>query len=485
VVNEDHPTQPNLVGRVEHLAHLGALITDFNLIKPGALHKANGGYLVLEARKVLLNPFAWEDLKRALRAREVRVESPGQSMGMLQTVTIEPEPIPLDLKVVLIGEPMLYYSLAHQDPDFTQLFKVAADFDYRMDRSAAHEIGLARLVAGLVRAESLRHLDAPAVARLIEHASRLAEDGEKLSTHRASIADLVRESDHWAAQGNAPLVGAAHVQQAIDQHGYRLDRVREHVLEEIERGTVLIDTEGEAVGQVNGLVVMELGNFAFGRPSRISCRVHLGRGDLIDIEREVDLGGPLHSKGVMILSSFLADRFAQDQPMNLSASLVFEQSYGEVEGDSASSAELYCLLSALAEAPIRQSFAVTGSVNQFGQVQAIGGVNEKIEGFFDVCRARGLTGEHGVLIPASNVAHLMLRPDVVRACSQGLFRIHAVETVDQGIELLTGVPAGEVGEDGEYPSGSINRRVAARLSLFSRRIRQFMQEAPAGRRERD
>ncbi len=478
VIHVDHPTQPNLVGRIEHLAQQGALITDFNLIKPGALHLANGGYLVAEARKLLLNPFAWEDLKRALQAREIRIESPGQSLGLFPTVTLEPEPIPLDVKVVLIGDPMLYYLLAAHDPEFTELFKVSADFDWRMDRTAEHELGLARLVAGLGQREGLRPLDAAAVARLVEHASRLAEDGDKLSTHLASLADLVREANYWAGEDTAPVVTSRHLQQAIDQHDFRQNRVRQNVLEEITRGTLLIDTDGEAVGQVNGLVVMELGRFSFGRPSRITCRVNLGRGDVVDIEREVELGGPIHSKGVMILSSFLSARFAQDWPLNLSAHLVFEQSYGEVEGDSASSAELYCLLSALAELPIRQGFAVTGSVNQYGQVQAIGGVNEKIEGFFDVCRARGLTGRQGVLIPAANVKHLMLRHDVVEAAAQGRFSIHAVATIDQGIALLTGLPAGEVDGRSAYPAGSVNRRVAARLAQFSRKTRAFHDEGP-------
>jgi lon-related putative ATP-dependent protease len=482
VVYEDHPTQPNLVGRVEHLAHLGALITDFNLIKPGALHRANGGYLVLDARKLLLNPFAWEDLKRALRAREIRIESPGQSMGLIPTVTLEPEPIPLDLKVVLIGDPMLYYLLAQEDPDFTELFKVAADFDYHMDRSDGNVLGLARLVAGLARREKLRPLDRGAVARLIEQAAREAEDNEKLSTHMASLADLVREADYWAGQMGAATVTGEHVQKAVDEHTYRHDRVRGHVLEEITRKTLVIDTDGEEVGQVNGLVVMQLGNYSFGRPSRISCRTHLGRGDVVDIEREVDLGGPIHSKGVMILSSFLAGRFAQEQPLTLSANLVFEQSYGEVEGDSASSAELYCLLSALADAPVRQGLAVTGSVDQFGKVQAIGGVNEKIEGHFDVCLSRGLTGGQGVMIPASNVKHLMLRPDVVEACAKGLFRIYAVETIDQGIALLTGVQAGERDDSGQFPTGSINRRVEAKLAAFSRRLRSLNQEGSGGGR---
>jgi len=481
VIFEDHPSQPNLVGRIEHLAHMGSLITDFNLIKAGALHRANGGYLVLDARKLLMNPFAWEDLKRALRAREIRIETPGQSIGMIPTVSLEPEPIPLELKVVLIGDPMLYYLLAEEDPDFAELFKVAADFDYRMDRTADNVLGLARLMAGLVRQEGMRSLDRGAVARLVEEAGRLAEDNDKLSTHMASIADLVREADYWAGQVGAGVVLREHVQKAIDQHTYRHDRVRGHVLEEILRQTLVIDTEGEAVGQANGLVVMQLGRYSFGRPSRISCRTHLGRGDVVDIEREVDLGGPIHSKGVMILSSFLAGRFAQDQPLTLSANLVFEQSYGEVEGDSASSAELYCLLSALADAPLRQGLAVTGSVDQFGRIQAIGGVNEKIEGHFDVCAARGLNGVQGVMIPASNVKHLMLRPDVVEACRRGEFHIYAVETIDQGIELLTGMPAGDLDDSGDYPTGSVNRRVAAKLAAFSRRMRSLGQDGPSGR----
>lgn len=488
VVVVDHPTQPNLVGRVEHEADMGALITDFRLIKAGDLHRANGGFLILEARKVLENPFAWEDLKRALSAGQIRIESPGQSSGLVPTVSLEAEPIPLDIKVALTGEPMLYYLLAEEDPDFNSLFKVAADFDWRMARSAEHERGLARAVAGLTRAENLRPLDAPAVARLVEHASRLAGDNEKLITHMASLADLVREADHWAAEDGAVVIGALHVDRAIDQHMFRQDRVRGNVLEEITRDTILIDTSGEAIGQVNALVVMELGRFVFARPSRLTCRVHLGRGEVIDIEREVDLGGPLHSKGVMILGAFLSARFAQDTPLSLAASLVFEQSYGEVDGDSASSAELYCLLSALADAPIRQNLAVTGSVDQLGQIQAIGGVNEKIEGFFDVCQARGLTGDQGVLIPAANVKHLMLRRDVVEACAAGRFAVHPVATVDQGIEVLTGIPAGRPGPDGLYPPGTINRRVAARLSLFGHRARVFMQEGggpPPQRGRRD
>ncbi len=472
VVFEDHPTQPNLVGRIEHFAQMGALVTDFNLIKPGALHRANGGYLVLEARKLLMQPFAWEDLKRALRARQARTETPGQSLGLIQTVSLEPAPIPLDLKLVLIGDPMLYYLLSHHDPDFSELFKVAADFDYHMDRSGDNVLNLARLLAGVAREDGLLPLSAGGVARMVEHAARLAEDSAKLSTHMASLADLVRESDYFARSTGAPTIDAAHIQRAIDAHVFRHDRVREHIQDEIKRGTLLIDTDGGKVGTINGLAVLQLGRFAFGRPSRITCRVHMGKGDVLDIEREVDLSGPFHSKGVLILTSFLAARFGGEQSLSLTASLVFEQNYGEIDGDSASSTELYALLSALSELPIRQDLAVTGSVNQLGQVQPIGGVNEKIEGFFDICAARGLTGRQGVLIPASNVRNLMLKAEVVEACRQGRFHIYPVETIDQGIELLTGVPAGEPDGRGGWPTGTVNRKVQARLEAFHRAVQR-------------
>jgi lon-related putative ATP-dependent protease len=473
VIYEDHPTAQNLVGRIEHMAQMGALITDFNLIKAGALHRANGGYLILEARKVLLQPFAWEELKRALSSEEIRVEVLGQTLSLISTVSLEPEPIPLDVKVVLLGERLLYYTLSQLDPDFAELFKVAADFEDQMDRTSENHLLYARMIATMVRQEGLRPFDRQAVARVIEQSARIAGDAERLSTHVQSIADLLREADYWAGEAQRGVVSAADVQRAIDAQIYRSDRVRERLQEEIQRGTILIDSQGAKVGQVNGLSVITLGQFAFGRPSRITARVRLGRGEVVDIEREVALGGPIHSKGVLILSSYLGARYAMDRPLSLSASLVFEQSYSGVEGDSASSAELYALLSALADLPIKQGLAVTGSVNQYGQVQAIGGVNEKIEGFFDVCRAQGLTGEQGVLIPASNVKHLMLRPDVVAAVAAGQFRVHAVETIDQGIEVLTGVPAGERDAQGEFPAGSVNQRVEARLIALSEKRLAF------------
>ncbi|HET6921608.1 MAG TPA: Lon protease family protein [Anaeromyxobacteraceae bacterium] len=473
VVTEDLPTHPNLVGRIEQHAHFGTLVTDFTLIRAGAFHRANGGYLLLDARKVLTQPFAWEDLKRALRAREIRIEPPERLVGLSGAASLEPQPIPLDVKVILTGERPLYHLLAAYDPDFLELFKVAADFEDQIDRSEGNELAYARLVATLVRAGGLRPFHREAVARVVEQGARLAGDGEKLSAHLQGVADLLREADHLAGEAGRETVGRAEVQAAVDGRIRRADRVRQRVLEEIGRGTILIDTRGATVGQVNGLSVHQLGQFTFGRPSRITARVRLGKGEVVDIEREVELGGPIHSKGVLILAGFLGARYASDRPLTLSASLVFEQSYSGVEGDSASSAELYALLSALSGLPVKQSVAVTGSVNQVGEVQAIGGVNEKVEGFFDVCRARGLDGAQGVLFPDANVKHLMLREDVVEAVRRGLFHLWAVRTVDQGIEILTGAPAGERAPDGSWPEGSVNARVAARVSEMAERARAW------------
>lgn len=473
VIYENNPTFQNLLGRLEYMAQMGALMTDFNLLKPGALHRANGGYLLLDARTLLLQPFAWEGLKRALRSRCLQIESPGQQLNMISTVTLEPEPIPLDVKVALIGEPMVYYLLAANDPEFSELFKVAADFTDQMDRTPDNQLYYARLIANLARENKLRPFDRSAVARVIEHSSRLVQDTEKLSTRREGIADLLREADYWASTNGNGVVHVTDVQKALDAATYRSDRWRERTQEAILRATILIDTEGEKVGQINGLSVVQLGSFAFGRPSRITARIRLGRGEVINIEREVAMSGPLHDKGVLILSGFLGARYGTEKPLSLNVSLVFEQSYSGVEGDSASSTELYALLSAIADVPIKQSFAVTGSVNQYGQVQAIGGANEKIEGFFDVCQARGLTGEQGVLIPAANVKHLMLRHDVVAAVAAGQFRIYAVDTIDQGIEILTGMAAGARDTEGRYPADSINGRVERRLAELAQKQKEF------------
>jgi lon-related putative ATP-dependent protease len=480
VVYEDIPSLANLIGRIEHLAQFGALITDFNLIKAGALHRANGGYLLIDARKLLIEPLAWEELKRALRAQEIRIDAMSQRFSLISTASLEPEPIPLDIKIVLVGDRMLYHLLTANDPDFESLFKVAAEFNDRMDLTEQAIDDYARLIAKLARRETLLPLDPGGVARVIEHGVRLADDNEKLTVHFRNILDLMREADYWAAKAGAPIIGAGHVQQALDAQVYRLDWVREQVQEQIRRGTVLIDTAGAVAGQINGLSVLQIGGFAFGRPSRITARVRLGKGEVVDIERQVELGGPLHSKGVMILSGFLGARFAADRPLTLSATLVFEQSYGGVDGDSASSAELYALLSALANLPISQNFAVTGSVNQMGQVQAIGGVNEKIEGFFDVCAAKGLSGEQGVLIPASNVKHLMLRGDVVEAAAAGRFRIFPIARIEEGIELLTGTPAGAPGADGKFPTNSVFGRVEARLAQLAESARSFVEVRKEG-----
>jgi len=468
IVSEDNPTYSNLIGRVEHIAQLGALVTDFTLIKAGSLHRANGGYLLLDIRKVLMQPFAWEGLKRALKSREIYIESLGQMYSLVSTVSLEPEPIPLDAKIVLFGDRLLYYLLQEYDPEFSELFKVAADFEDQMERDAGTHLLYARLVATLSRKEALLPFDRNAVARVIEHSARLAGDAERLSTHMHSVADLLRESDYWARESKHDSIESSDVQNAIDSQIRRQDRLRNQLYEAILRDTLMIATEGSVTGQVNGLSVIDLGSFAFAQPTRITANTRLGEGELINIEREVKLSGAIHSKGVLILSSFLAARYARNQPLALSASLVFEQSYGMVEGDSASLAELCALLSNLANVPIKQSLAITGSVNQFGQAQAIGAVNEKIEGFFDICAARGLNGEQGVLIPVANIKHLMLRRDVVEAADAGKFRVYAVENVDQAIAILTGLPSGEADSDGNYPEGSVNRSVAARLSELSK-----------------
>jgi lon-related putative ATP-dependent protease len=485
VIYEEHPTYNNLIGRIEHIAQMGALVTDFNLIRPGALHDANGGYLLIDARELLLQPYAWEGLKRVLRAQEVRTESLSQALSLVSTVSLEPDPIPLSVKVVLIGERLLYYLLNQYDPDFSELFKVEADFSDEMPRTGDNDQLYAQLIATIGRREDLRPFDRDAVARIIERSSRIAGDNRKLSTHLLSIADLLEEADYWAGDEDREVVTAENVQKAINKQIERADRLRERTQEQIERGMILIDTTGEKIGQVNGLSVIALGNYAFGRPNRITARTRLGKGNVVDIEREVELGGPIHSKGVLILSGFLSARYAAEYPLSLSASLVFEQSYAGVEGDSASLGELCTLLSALADIPIKQSLAVTGSVNQHGEVQPIGGANEKIEGFFDACRAKGLTGTQGVLIPEANVEHLMLRSDVVEAANEGQFHVYPVATVDEAIELLTSVPAGERDEAGHFPEGSVNYRVEERLIELAQKHRDFADGMEEGSSERE
>ena len=473
VVYEDLPTYQNLIGRIEYVSQMGTLVTDYMLIKPGALHSANGGYLVLDAHKLLIQPFAWEALKRVLYAGEINIQSPADMYSLISTVSLEPEAIPLNVKVVLVGERYLYYLLQAYDPDFAELFKVQADFENSIDSNEDNQNLYARLLATLIRKDSLLDFDRGAVARVIEQSRRAVEDTEKLSVHMRGINDLLQEADYWARQAGRERVSREDVQTAIDKQIYRADRVQKHIVEEMRRGTLLIDTDGAVTAQVNALVISELGRFAFGHPSRVTATVRVGEGEVVDIEREVELGGAIHSKGVMILSAYLASRFAGSKPLSLAATLVFEQSYGGIEGDSATVAELCALLSALSRVPIRQSLAVTGSANQRGQIQPVGGINEKIEGFFDVCQAIGLNGEQGVVIPTTNVPHLMLREDVVKAAREGRFHIYAVSTIDEAIEVLTGVSAGEADENEEYPAESVNGKVKARLEAFAETRHEF------------
>ncbi|MFQ6059139.1 MAG: Lon protease family protein [Anaerolineae bacterium] len=475
VVVESNPTYPNLIGRIEHRAQLGALMTDFTMIKPGALHRANGGYLVVEVLDVLRKPLAWEGLKRALKNQQIRTEEVAQELGLLSTVTLEPEPIPLDVKVVLIGNPLLYYLLYAFDEDFQELFKVKADFTVQMDWTTDAVEQYAQFIGTCCREENLKHFDPTGVAKVVEYGARLVGDQKKLATRFLDIADVIREASYWAGQNGHDLVTASDVRQAIEEKVYRSNRIEERIRELIEDGTLLIDTEGEVVGQVNGVSLVMLGDYAFGKPSRITARTFVGRSGVVDIERETEMSGRIHSKGVMILSGYLGGKYAQEQPLTLSASIAFEQLYEEVEGDSAASTELYALLSSLSGFPLKQGLAVTGSVNQRGEVQAVGGVNRKIEGFFDVCRVKGLTGEQGVLIPAKNVKHLMLREDVVEAVKAGKFHIYPVNTIDEGIEILTGVPAGEPQEDGTYPEGTVNGAVQRRLRELAEGWREFYQ----------
>jgi len=473
VVVEQNPTHGNLAGRIEHHAHFGALVTDFTLIKGGALHRANGGYLILEAADVLRSFQGWQALKKCLKTRTIRIEEPLEELRLVSTVSLAPEPIPLAVKVVLIGSPYIYYLLHALDEDFRELFKVKVDFDDSLPRTPEVEQLYARFVGGACREEGLRAFAPGGVAQLIEHGSRLVPHQARLTSQLGEFLDLVREAAFWAEQRGHELVTADDVRHAIGQKIYRANSVDERIGRLIAEGTLIVDTDGEAVGQVNGISVLALGDHACGRPSRITARTFTGKPGVLDIEREAKLGGPVHSKGVMILAGFLAGRYARERPLALAASIAFEQQYEEIEGDSASSAELYALLSSLAGIPLAQHLAVTGSVNQRGEIQAVGGVNEKIEGFFDVCKARGLTGRQGVIVPDANVRHLMLREDVVEAVRAGTFVVHAIATVDEGLALLSGRVAGVPGPDGRFPEGTFNAAVERALEANAARLKEL------------
>jgi lon-related putative ATP-dependent protease len=467
VIYEDNPTHHNLLGRVEHFAHMGTLSTNFTLIKPGALHRANGGYLILDAEKVLSNPFAWEGLKRAIKAKKIHIESLEHQLSLVSTISLEPQPIPLDLKVVLVGSRLLFYLLEFYDSEFSLLFKVTADFAEELSREENNEPLYARLVATMQRREGLRTINRDGVAQIIEHSVRQAQDGLKLSLHMEGLLNLLQEADYAAGKEDSSIITATHVKKAIDAQIHRVNQLQEQLQEDILNGTINIETSGSQLARINGLTVIHLGDYLFGTPTRISATARIGSGEFVDIERETEQGGPIHSKGVLILTSYLAQRYARHQPLSVSASLVFEQTYGQVEGDSASAAELCALLSALGSVPLKQSLAITGSVNQHGQIQAIGGVCQKIEGFFDICNARGLTGDQGVIIPSANVKDLMLRQDVVEATENGQFGVYAMDHIEPAMELLTGLEAGVPDAEGIFPEHTINHRVQLQLAEWT------------------
>lgn len=473
VIRETNPTYFNLFGRIEHFIQMGNAITNFTMIKSGALHRANGGYLVLDCREVLINYFSYEALKRCISNREIKIEDMAEQFRFIATVSLKPQPIPLNCKIILIGTPFLYYLLYHFDPDFRKYFKVKADFDRMMKNTWENMQRYALFVATQCRDEKLAPFEPSGVACLVEYAARLIEDKNRFSSRFLDIADMIREAAFYASRQGCERVDRSHVIQALEAKVYRSNKMEERIQEMIEEGTILVDTEGAVVGQANGLSVYLLGDYSFGKPSRVTVRTYLGRGGVVNIEREAKLSGPVHDKGVMILSGFFGDRYAQDKPLALAASICFEQSYSGVEGDSASSTELYGLMSSLSGIPLRQGIAVTGSVNQRGQIQPIGGVNEKIEGFYAVCKAKGLTGDQGVVIPSANVKNLMLKEEVIEAAREEKFNIWAVTTVDEGIELLTGIPAGERQEDGSWPEGTVNYQVNRRLREMAEAIRKF------------
>jgi lon-related putative ATP-dependent protease len=474
VVFEETPSYQNLLGRSEKEVQFGVVTTDFMMIRPGSLHKANGGYLVIPVLDLFRYPFAWEGLKSALKTEKIRVEEPGNQAGFISTRGLKPQPIPLNVKVVLIGTPEINQILHQGDPDYPSLFKVRADFDLTMDRNDVSAKKYALFICALCNKFKLKHLENKAVAKIVEYGSRLADDQRKLSTRFAMVADLIKEANYYANQDGSKYISVEHIEKAVEEKVYRSNLIQQKIQEYIERGIFLIETEGSAVGQINGLSVMGLGDISFGRPSRVTASVAVGREGIIDIERHAQTGGPSHTKGVLILGGYLASKFAQDKPLSLNAKLVFEQSYGGVDGDSASSTELYAILSALSGLPIKQGIAVTGSVNQKGEVQAIGGVNEKLEGFFEVCKARGFAGENGAMIPASNVQNLMLKEEVLEAAEQGKFNIYPVNTIDEGIEVLTGVPGGARKADGSFKKDTVNYLVDKRLREMAETGRAFL-----------
>ncbi len=473
VIYEDNPTYQSLIGRIEHVSQMGTLLTDFTLIKSGALLRANGGYLIIDAQKLLVHPYAWEGLKRALKSHEVKIESLESMLNLVSTMSLEPQTIPLDIKIALIGPPYLYYLLKTFDPEFNQLFKVTADFSHDTDRNRENMLGYAQIIATIQQRDALKPLEKPAVGRVIEQAARNAADSEKLSLQLEALSELLHEADYWATRENVPCIRREDVETALEKKRYRHDSIRERLQEQITRGIKRIETSGRKAGQVNGLSVLQLGDISIGQPSRITATARLGSGKVIDIEREVELGGHIHSKGVMILSSYLANRYARERPLPVAATLVFEQSYGRVDGDSASAAELCVLLSAIGNLPLKQSLAVTGSIDQRGEMQAIGGVNEKIEGFFDICLAQGLSGEQGVVIPVSNLPHLMLREEIREAVENHLFGIYTAARIEDVMELLSDMPRSERATGEGFAENSFEAQIERQIENFQKLHDQF------------
>lgn len=467
IVVETNPTYYNLIGRIEYENRMGTLTTDFTMIKGGALHKANGGYLILQAKDLLLNFQSWEVLKRVLTNKEIRIESLGEQYAILPIASLKPQPIPLDVKVILVGNPYLYHFLYTYDEDFRKLFKLKVDFETVMERSPENILHMANFISTHCQREGLRHFDRSGVARVVEYSSRLAEHQEKMTTCFNDIVEILYEADTWAMIDGSDLITGRYVEKAIREKVFRSDKYEKKLQEMVRDGHILLDLDGEKVGQINGLAILDIGDYSFAKPSRITVTTYLGRKGIVNIERESKMSGRIHDKGVLILSGYLGQKYAQEAPLTLTASICFEQSYEGVEGDSASSTELYALLSSLAGVPLKQNIAVTGSVNQKGEIQPVGGITRKIEGFFAACKLKGLTGEQGVMIPQQNIINLMLEEEVVNAIKEGKFHIYAVSTVDEGLEILTGIPAGERGEDGRYPEGTINYLVQQKLKLYN------------------
>jgi len=470
VIVDFNPTYPNLIGKIEYENEFGSVSTDYTKIKPGLFHLANGGYLILQAKDVLSNPQAYEAINRVLKTKKITIENMKDQAGVVAVPALKPQPIPIDIKVILVGSTSIYQLLYEYEEDFRKLFKVKVDFDEEMERNEENVLKLASFISGFCRKEGTLHFDKSGVAKVVEYSSWLVEDRTKLSTRFNDIVEILCESCMWAEDDGSKFVKAKHVKRAIVEKAARCDRVDKKMLEMLKDGTIMVDTDGEQIGQINGLTVMDMGDYSFGKPSRITASTYIGESGIVNIEREVDLSGTSHSKGVLILSGYIGQKYAQNFPLSLTASLCFEQMYGGVDGDSASSAELYAILSSLAEVPIKQYIAVTGSVNQKGEIQPVGGVSYKIEGFFELCKLRGLNGKHGVIIPHQNIRNLVLNEEVIDAVRKKLFHIYPVSTIDEGIELLTGLEAGVKNSDGTYKKGTINYLVNSKLEKYAKTV---------------